>query len=135
MPAVDIKLVAVLVAAIINMVVGFLWYSPVLFAKPWMNLVGKRMEELQANAPLGYALTFVGALVQAYILAHFVQYIGATDIKEGLEAGWWIWLGFTGITMGVNYIFAGRNWKLWAIDSGYFLVVLLINGALLASWY
>ncbi len=31
---------AVLVAAISTMVVGFLWYSPLLFAKPWMREMG-----------------------------------------------------------------------------------------------
>ena len=30
----------VLVAAVATMVVGFLWYSPALFAKPWMKLMG-----------------------------------------------------------------------------------------------
>jgi hypothetical protein len=31
---------AILVAAISTMVVGFLWYSPVLFAKAWMREMG-----------------------------------------------------------------------------------------------
>jgi uncharacterized membrane protein YpjA len=31
-----VNLWAVLVAAIATMVVGFLWYSPFLFARPWM---------------------------------------------------------------------------------------------------
>ena len=36
----DLNLLAVLVAAISTMVVGFLWYSPIMFAKPWMALMG-----------------------------------------------------------------------------------------------
>ena len=31
---------AVLVSAIATMVIGFLWYSPILFANPWMRLMG-----------------------------------------------------------------------------------------------
>ena len=31
---------AVLVAAVATMVIGFLWYSPILFARPWMRLMG-----------------------------------------------------------------------------------------------
>src|SRR5216684_1584610 len=31
---------AVLVSAIATMVIGFLWYSPMLFANPWMRLMG-----------------------------------------------------------------------------------------------
>lgn len=35
-----IHLLAVVVAAISTMVVGFLWYSPLLFANPWMREMG-----------------------------------------------------------------------------------------------
>ncbi len=32
-----VNLLAVIVAAVSTMVVGFIWYSPILFAKPWMR--------------------------------------------------------------------------------------------------
>ena len=35
-----VNLYAVLVCAVATMVVGFLWYSPALFANPWMVLMG-----------------------------------------------------------------------------------------------
>ena len=35
-----LNLLAILVAAIATMIVGFLWYSPLLFAKPWMREMG-----------------------------------------------------------------------------------------------
>ena len=35
-----VNLWAVLAAGVAAMIVGFLWYSPVLFAKPWMALMG-----------------------------------------------------------------------------------------------
>jgi hypothetical protein len=49
----SINLPAVLVATISTMVVGFLWYSPLLFAKPWMKEMGydpndkARIEEMK----------------------------------------------------------------------------------------
>jgi hypothetical protein len=49
----SINLPAVLVATIYTMVVGFLWYSPLLFAKPWMKEMGydpndkARIEEMK----------------------------------------------------------------------------------------
>jgi hypothetical protein len=36
--------------------------------------------------------------------------------------------------MAVNGIFAGRTWRLWAIDSGYYLTNLLAMGVILALW-
>jgi len=38
------------------------------------------------------------------------------------------------IETAVNMVFEGRSWHLWKINAGYFLVVLLINGGLLAAW-
>ena len=49
----SVNLWSVLVAAVSTMVVGFLWYSPLLFARPWMVAMGydpddkARMEEMQ----------------------------------------------------------------------------------------
>ena len=134
MPNVDINYLAVVVAAVVNMVVGALWYSPALFAKQWAALVGRKMEDLQKNAAPGYVLTALGALVQAWILVHFVRWAQADTAVDGAIVGLWLWVGFVAVTQGVNTIFAGTRKKLWAINTGYFLVVLLINGALLAVW-
>ncbi|MBX4188550.1 DUF1761 domain-containing protein [Candidatus Saccharibacteria bacterium] len=132
MPSVEINWLAVLVAALINMVVGALWYSSAGFVKPWMKLTGHKMGG--GSAGPGYAISAVGALLQAFILVHFVRYAGAITAVRGAEAGFWLWLGFVGVVMATNIVFEGRPWKLWAINAGYFLVVLIINGALLAAW-
>lgn len=134
MPGIEINYLAVLVAAGINMIIGALWYSPLFFAKEWAHLVGKRMEELRGNPIFGYGVATLGALIMAYILAHFVQYTGSTTLAEGAATGFWIWLGFVAVTSATNSMFAGRPWGLWRIDAGYFLVVLIVNGALLAMW-
>lgn len=133
MPNVSINYWAVLVAAAINMVVGAIWYSKPLFAKPWAKATGRKMEQM-GNGAKGYVFTVGGALVEAWILAHFVRYADSTTVLKGALTGFWLWLAFVAITSAVNTIFAGRPWKLWQIDAGYFLVVLLLQGALLAVW-
>ena len=40
MTLMNVSLWSVLVAGISTMVVGFLWYSPMLFARPWMVAMG-----------------------------------------------------------------------------------------------
>jgi hypothetical protein len=132
MPSVDINYAAVVVAAIINMAVGALWYSPALFAKEWLKLTGKK--DMKAGGQMGYAVSAVGALIQSWILVHFVEYAGSTTVSEGAITGFWLWLAFVGAVMAGAYVFEGRSWKLWKINAGYFLVVLVINGALLAAW-
>ncbi len=134
MPSVDINYLAVVIAAVVNMIVGAVWYSPALFAKQWVALTGRKLEDMK-GAGSGYAIAAVGALVQAWVLVHFVRYAGSTTAVDGAMTGFWLWVGFVAVTMGVNTVFSGRRKKLWVIDSGYFLVVLLINGALLAAWH
>ena len=133
MPDVDINIWAVLVAAVVNMVVGAFWYSKSMFGKEWAKVVGRKLEEMGSGGK-GYAIAMAGALVQAYVLAHFVQYAGATSFWDGLVTGAWLWLGFVAVVIAVNMVFEGRSWALWKINAGYFLVVLLINGGLLAAW-
>ncbi len=133
MPNVDVNWWAVLVAAIVNMVVGAIWYSPALFAKPWAKLTGRKMSEM-GDGSTSYVLTALGALVQAWILAHFISWSTSNTAMEGAVVGFMLWLGFVAITQGVNTVFANTRKKLWAINTGYFLVVLVINGALLAAW-
>jgi hypothetical protein len=132
MPSVDINYAAVLVAAVINMAVGAIWYSPSLFGKAWSKLTGKK--DMKGSGRMGYAVSAVGALVQSWILVHFVQYAGSTTVGEGAITGFWLWLAFVGVVMAGAYVFEGRPWKLWQINAGYFLVVLVVNGALLAAW-
>lgn len=134
MPDVDINIWAVLVAAVINMAVGAYWYSPGGMGKEWMKLTGHKMEGGRDDVNWMYLLSFIGAIIQAWILAHFVQYAGATTVWEGIKTGFWLWLGFVAITSAMNMMFEARPWRLWKINAGYYLVVLVITGALLAAW-
>ena len=133
MPSVDINWLAVIVAAAINMGLGALWYSRSLFGKEWAKLTGRKLEDMSGGSS-GYGVAAVGALIQAWILAHFVRYAGATDFWHGLVTGFWLWFGFIAIAMAVGIVFEGRSWLLWKINAGYYLVVLLITGGLLAAW-
>jgi hypothetical protein len=57
-----------------------------------------------------------------------------TGVAAGLQAAFWNWLGFVApVTIG-SVLWESRPWKFWFITAGYYLVVLLINGAILAAW-
>ncbi len=127
---------AVLVAAIANFLLGGLWYSPLLFAKKWMALVGITEEQIKQSGSAGkaYMGTFVSALVMAYVLAHFVSYAEATTLVQGAQTGFWAWLGFVATTSIANHLFEHRPFGLFFINSGFYLVSLLLMGAILAVW-
>lgn len=134
MPSADINYLAVLVAALLSMGIGSMWYSPLMFGKQWLKLIGKKPKDLQKGANAGYAIAMVGFLLVAYVMSHFVDYAGSTTWLTGLETGLWLWVGFVATTTGINYAFGQRSRELWVIDAGYFFVAFLVSGALLAVW-
>lgn len=139
MPTVDVNLWAVLVCALASMVLGSFWYAPWSpTGKSWMKESGHSMASMDAAKKQGmawrYLLALVGSFVLAYVLAHFLDYAGATTISEGLEGAFWAWLGFIA-TVGLGMVlWDGKSWKLYAILMSYQLVLMLIMGAILVSW-
>ncbi len=133
------NVLGVIVAAIIPMVIGMVWYSPALFATKFMALVGKTHEELtKGGVGKAYALSFVSALVMSYVLAHVEMYgsaaTGSSGVASGLSAGFWSWLGFVATTGSSTVLFEKRPSGLYLMNMGYYLACLLLMGLLLAMW-
>ena len=133
MPSIEVNWWAVLVAVVVSLAVGALWYSPVLFGKAWAKLLGKKPGEM-GDVATGYTVTALGALIQVWILVHFVRYAGAITAIKGAEVGFWLWLAFAAVIMASQMVFEARPWKLWGINAGYYFVILAVNGAFLAAW-
>src|SRR5688500_14226752 len=104
MPDVSINYGATLVAATLSMIIGFVWYGNALFAKTWMKEVGLKPKDVEKGPGIGYALTLLGALIESYVLSHFIDYAQADTLVEGFMTGFWVWVGFIAYALGVNYI-------------------------------
>jgi len=89
---------------------------------------------MKKGATRGYVLSVVGALVMSFVLAHIVDYGQATTIASGMQSGVWLWLGFVATTNLSSVLFEARPTGLYLISMGYYLVSLLIMGAILAIW-
>lgn len=129
---------AILLAAVASMGVGFLWYSPLLFAKPWMKEMGLTEKSLQAKQKeMGslYFLSFIGSLVMAYVLAHSYvfagEYMGVEGTQAALTTAFWSWLGFVAPVQMTEVLFGGKSWKLYYLNTGYQLASLLVMGLVL----
>ena len=130
----DVNLLAVLVAGIIHMVLGFLWYGP-LFSKQWMKLVGMTQDQAQGNPnPTIYLVPFVTALIGFYVLALFINAAGMGTLAGGATVGFLTGIGFLAMFSSANYLFSMRPFQLFLIDIGYPVVSLVIAGALLGAW-
>lgn len=131
----QINILAAIVGAVITMVLGMAWYSPMLFGNRWLKLIGKTMEQLQGqNAPVIYLFTFVGYLIAALVLAVVVKLFGANTLVDGVIAGGVVWLGFVATSTYTYTTFEGPPKGVWAIYMGYQLIAFGIMGALLAVW-
>jgi hypothetical protein len=131
---------AVLVAAIATMVVGFLWYSPLLFAKPWTREMGydlndkAKMEEMKKGAGPAYAGSLVASLLSAFTLALILHGLRADDIHAGIMISFHVWLGFVATVQFTGALFMKQSMKLFAINTGYQLVCYLVMGIILTAW-
>lgn len=140
MPNVDINLGALAAAVVVNMIVGFVWYGQMMFAKTWQKLVGLSDKDIaKADKVTPMVVMVVLALVEAFVLLHFVTYTAFfypeySEFSVGLITGAWAWVGFVLPALGGAYMFAQRRKKLLAIDSLYSFIVLVANGILLSVW-
>ena len=126
---------AILVSAIAQWLLGAIWYSPALFAKPWMAMVGiTHGQAKKSSMMLGMVASFIGSLVLSFILAHLVFWSGVATASWGALIGFIAWTGFIAAPLSATYIYEGRPFKLFAINTGFWLVALLMSGALLACW-
>ena len=134
---------AVLVCGVASIALGSLWYGP-LFGKMWMKMMGwdkmdpSKVEQIKKGAAKGYVVSFVGALVMSYVLAHYLVfasvYTETEGVSAGLMVGFWTWLGFIApVTLG-SVLWDGKPLKLWVLNNGYNLIQLLIIGTILALW-
>jgi hypothetical protein len=137
MAQVDVNYLAILVCVVVFMVIGALWYSPILFGKKWMSITGKSEKDIKqesAGVWKAYLISALGALVMAYVLAHILHYVQADTALKGLQTGFWVWLGFVVTSNLGGILFEGRPKGLYFIYNGYQLVSLLCMGIILTLW-
>ncbi len=101
-----INLLAVLMSAVLFFMVGALWYSPVMFANPWIKAMGFTEEQLKEMKDKGpgakpFIISGIGSLGMAYVTAHIVDFMmvvfgdsGMTNLAIGLTTAFWLWLGY-----------------------------------------
>jgi len=131
---VHVNYLAVLVAAIASYAIASVWYA-VIFKKQWMQLTG--VTDMKP-APMSMVLPFVGSLVMSYVLDHSIvfgnTYTNMSGMSGGLMGGFFNWLGFIAPVTLMGVVYEKRKWALWVLDNGFWLISLLVMGAILSSW-
>src|SRR3989442_2707794 len=134
---VHVNYLAVLVAAVAVFVLGWLWYSPLLFYKPWMRLRGMDPAAAMANAkmPGGKLLIeFARCLVLAYVIARFVALLGVSTWLGAVHFRLSLWIRFPVILLPGSVLWENIPWKVAAIHAGDWLVKLLVIPIIVSVW-
>jgi hypothetical protein len=127
------NLLAVLAAALLQWVIGWLWYG-VLFAKPWKTLVGQNEGGKSSNAGGVMALVFVANLILSFALAQVVMLSHQTTFWMGAFVGVVLGLGFVVPPLFAQHLCEKKPFKLFGINALYWLFAMLFGGGVLAVW-
>ena len=160
----EMNFYAILVAALTTLVVGSIWYSPVLFGNAWMKETGLTEEELKKRSMLKiFGLTFVFSVLLAMILQVLCVHqfgplgmIGGPDFidsakpsyaafmadygtvfrtfKHGALHGFMSGLFLAFPMIAINGLFERKSWKYIFIHAGYWTVSMTIMGAIVCGW-
>ncbi len=129
---------AVLVAAVVSMVIGYVWYGP-LFGKMFMHEMGmdsmseEKKAEMKKGMTKNYVSQFIASLVMFYVLAWLMGATSQMSVIGGLTAAFWVWIGFV-VPLKLGDAIWGGKMSLFWIGIGNMLVTLLVAGAIIGAW-
>ena len=125
---------AVFTCAFLNLALGALWYSPLLFFQAWKTENGLKDEDFEGiNMGKMYTISFVLALVISYNMAFFLGDAN-TNWSWGLIAGFLTGFGFCTMIFAAIALFELRSWKYIMINSGYIIIYFCLIGIILGVW-
>jgi hypothetical protein len=128
----QVNLIAVLLCGVSSLVLGGIWYSPLLFAKAWQRAAGLGDEQAKSgNMAMIFGGTFVLSLIAAYV---FGMFLGPTmPLAGAVGAGFAAGLCWVAAAFGINYLFERRPFALWAINGGYSTLQFTLFGLILGA--
>jgi len=129
----QINWLSVIASALAAFALGSLWYSPVLFGKTWQKLIKLSDEDMKgANMPLIFGTTFILNVIGAFVLDMFIG--RESTLMTGLMAGLLVSVAWIATSLGINYLFTRKPFKLFIIDACYYVTFFAIMGAILGAW-
>lgn len=125
---------AVILAGVSYLIVGALWYSPLLFGKQWIQLNGFTDEDFKTNKPMWMItlVSFLSATVSAFVISWILGVNSSATFGAIIGGG----IAFFWITMSklTNVLFENQPVKLFLIHAGFDLVAFMVMGAIVGHW-
>nr|WP_315165697.1 DUF1761 domain-containing protein [uncultured Flavobacterium sp.] len=158
----EINFLALFVAALSTLIVGFIWYNPKVFGTIWMKESGTTEEKMKgSNMALIFATSFVYAFFISFVLqsltihqtgalgmvggdaskalpsyAAFLADYGTAfrTFKHGALHGFLTGLFLVLPIIGTNALYEKRSFKYTLVTSGFWIVCLMIMGGIICAW-
>ncbi|RWO58320.1 DUF1761 domain-containing protein [Mesorhizobium sp.] len=128
---VPINLWGIGTAVLAAWVVAGLWYSPLLFIRPWAEMSGVDGVKFAAGLRRAIAVDLASFAVMAFILDQVLHAWGALTIVSTVLCTFLLWLGFVAVTLLHSVTYEHRPLRYYAINAGYRLVSMVAMGVIL----
>ncbi len=133
----NINYLAILIAAVVVMGIGFLWYSDMLFGKLWRKESKMDMSLPKPNGQamfLMFAPNFIASVVMFYVLAIMIYWAGDVGAYQGMLTGILVWFGFIATTQLNGILFEKQTVTYYLINTCFHLVSFAVAGAIIGAW-
>lgn len=130
----NVNILAVIVAAILKMILGAIWYSPSVFGKVCCSANALDKTEDMKPTTWQYAAEGALSLLMALVIALFVNWTDIGTIPEALTVAFFLWLGFVATTQLCGVIWGKCPINAFLVHTSFVLLALLIMTTLITVW-
>ena len=134
-PRVRQNYLAIVIAAIACFLLEAGWYS--FFLQPWLDGIGRTQEWLMhqgMNEGLQFGTALISAAVMAAAISCLSHLTGPQSAVRWGKVGALLWFAFVFTTWSTEYIFEVRPLRLLGINAGFWLLGMVIMGAIVGAW-
>ncbi len=125
--------VALLATTIVVFLFGFIWYSPGVFGKTWMKLVGVS-EGKKEDMPKTMLMGFLNTLVGVYVVWLLMGMVNLGSTQEAFMFGFILWLGFQATMLVGGCLWEKKPVQLFWLNGAYYLLAIWITILVLMNW-
>lgn len=137
MPDIPLNATSLLASTVAGFFLSYIWYTP-LFGKAWAKQMGFDSSEQPPTPKLikSLLLTVFSVFLISMVLGNNMAVwtpstwgIAGQDLPkyaQAMQAGGFTWLGFFLPTLVHGVAWEKRSWKLFTINAGYYLTLLLV---------
>ena len=125
-----INYLAILVAAIVHIVTGLIWFRPELFGNEWAKLTGKELTPAKKWLIPGV----IGHLLMVFVLVILIKLTHSTTGLGGLLIGLLAWIGFVVPMESGELVWEKIPFKLFLLRTGNQLIGIVVSGFILGAW-